>query len=39
MAFNQIGSGLKSLANPSTAVTLQGGQYAVLPSGQYLVLP
>ena len=37
MAFNVIGYGAKSLANPSTAVTLQGGQYAVLPSGQYIV--
>jgi hypothetical protein len=37
MPFNMIGYGLKSLANPSTAVTLQSGQYAVLPSGQYLI--
>lgn len=39
MGQNIIGYGLKSLANPSTAVTLQGGQYAVLPTGQYMVLP
>jgi len=37
MGFNVIGSGLKTLANPSSAVTLQSGQYAVLPGGQYLV--
>ena len=37
--FNTMGYGLKSLANPSTAVTLLSGQFAVLPSGQYLVLP
>ena len=39
MGQNIIGYGLKSLANPSTAVTLQGGQYTVLPAGQYLVMP
>lgn len=32
-----IGYGIRGLANPSTAVTLQSGQYAVLPSGQYLI--
>ena len=39
MGFNTIAYGLKSLANPSTSVTLQGGQYAVLPNGQYMVMP
>ena len=39
MGQNILGYGLKSLANPSTAVTLQGGQYSVLPSGQYMVMP
>jgi hypothetical protein len=39
MGINTIGYGLKSLANPSTSVTLQGGQYAVLPNGQYMVMP
>ena len=37
MALNIIGYGAKSLANPSSAVTLQSGQFAVLPSGQNLV--
>ena len=37
--FNRIGAGLFSLSNASNAVTLQGGQATVLPSGQYLVLP
>lgn len=37
MGIATMGAGLKSLANPSTAVTLQSGQYAILPSGQYLV--
>ena len=35
--FNMMGYGVKSLANPSTAVTLQSGQSAVLPSGSYLI--
>ncbi len=40
MPFNMIGSGmLKTLANPSTAVTLRSGQFSVLPSGQYMVMP
>lgn len=38
MGMNVIGYGLKGLANPSTAVTLQSGMYAVLPSGQYLIM-
>jgi hypothetical protein len=37
MGFNVIGYGPKTLANPSTAVTLQSGQYQVLPSGQYWI--
>ena len=37
MGMNIMGYGLKTLANPSTAVTLQSGMYAVLPSGQYFV--
>jgi hypothetical protein len=37
MGFNTLGYGLKSIANPSSAVTLQSGQFAVLPAGQYLV--
>lgn len=39
MGINTLGYGLKSLSNPSTSVTLQSGAYAVLPSGQYLVMP
>lgn len=39
MGFNVLGYGLKTLANPSTSVTLQGGQYAVLPAGQWMVMP
>ena len=39
MGINTLGYGLKSLANPSTSVTLQSGQYAVLPNGQYMVMP
>ena len=38
MGMNIMGYGLKTLANPSTAVTLQSGMYAVLPSGQYLIM-
>lgn len=37
MGFNIMGYGPKSLANPSSAVTLQSGQTAVLPSGQYFI--
>ena len=37
MGFNVIGYGQRTLANPSTAVTLQSGQSAILPSGQYIV--
>ena len=37
MSMNVMGYGLKSAANPSTAVTLVSGQYSVLPSGQYLI--
>jgi hypothetical protein len=32
-----MGNGLKTAANPSTAVTLQSGQYQVLPSGSFVV--
>ena len=37
MGFNVLGNQLKSMANPSAAVTLQSGQFAVLPAGQYMV--
>jgi hypothetical protein len=37
MGFNAMGYGAKTLANPSTAITLVSGQYSVLPSGQYMV--
>lgn len=37
MGLNIIGYGQKTLANPSTAITLQSGQYSVLPSGQYMI--
>ena len=37
MALGVMGTGLKSPANPSTAVTLQSGQYQVIPSGSYVV--
>lgn len=37
MGFNVLGNQLKSMANPSSAVTLQSGQYSVLPAGQYLI--
>ena len=39
MGMNQLGtSTLKTLANPSTSVTLQSGQFAVLPGGTYAVM-
>jgi len=38
MGFQTMGTGLKTLANASTAITLQSGQYQILPSGQYLLL-
>ena len=37
MGFNILGYGPKTLANPSSAITLQSGQSAILPSGQYIV--
>jgi len=37
MSFNTMGYGVKTLANPSTAITLLSGQYSVLPSGQYII--
>ena len=37
MGFNVMGYGAKTLANPSTAITLVSGQYSVLPAGQYMV--
>ena len=38
--FNTLGTAtLKTLANPSTSVTLQSGQFSLLPGGQYAVLP
>jgi hypothetical protein len=37
MGVNVMGYGQKTLANPSTAITLQSGMYSVLPSGQYMV--
>jgi len=39
MGINTIGYGLKSLANPSTSVTLQSGMGQILPNGQYIVMP
>lgn len=38
MGMNVLGTGaLKTLANPSAAVTLLSGQFAVLPSGTFIV--
>lgn len=37
MGFNQIGSGLNTIASPSSAITLLSGQYQVIPAGQWRV--
>ena len=37
MSLGVMGTGLKTLANPSTAVTLQSGQFSVIPSGAYVI--
>jgi hypothetical protein len=37
MGIATMGYGVKTLANPSAAVTLQSGQSSILPSGQYAI--
>jgi len=37
MGINILGYGQRTLANPSTQITLQSGQSSILPSGQYLI--
>ena len=37
MGINIIGYGTRTLANPSTAVTLQSGQSVVIPAGQSII--